>query len=221
MRKPNPQPSLRRRLLKGERHLAAICPPMNEWILEFGKCKLEVAWSRSLYEALVIAIAHQQLHAKAAQCILGRLYQAYPKHAFPTAKEIATAKPEHLRSLGFSNAKVLAIQGIAAAATRGEIPEREQATTMSDEALITQLTTLRGVGRWTVEMLLIFTLGRLDVMPVDDYGVRSGLQTLYALPVHPNKTDFAELTDPWRPYRSIGAWYLWRLADRQKTLGKA
>jgi DNA-3-methyladenine glycosylase II len=211
------QTAWRRKLRKAERHLVSNCERLSLWIDECGKCQLDVAWDRSIYEALVRSIAYQQLHGRAAASILGRLIEAYAKNGFPTPRQLAQAKAERLRSFGFSAAKVTAIQGIAAAAMRGEVPEREQAAALSDQELMECLLPLRGVGRWTVEMLLIFTLGRLDVMPVDDFGVKSGLQHLYQLPALPKKREFEELTSHWGPYRSVAAWYLWRLADAKKA----
>jgi DNA-3-methyladenine glycosylase II len=122
------------------------------------------------------------------------------------------------RQCGFSLAKTEAIRGIAKAAYEERIPSRDQANSRPNAELIEILTSLRGVGKWTVEMLLIFSLGRLDVMPVDDYGVRAGLMHLYALDSMPKKSEFAARTDAWGPYRSIGAWYLWRLADEAKAM---
>ncbi|MEO8272321.1 MAG: DNA-3-methyladenine glycosylase [Aureliella sp.] len=215
------QKSFVRKLRKAERHLVGCDSHLAAWIAECGRCGLEVAWERSLYEALVRAIAHQQLHGKAAASILGRLVDAYARsdRPFPTPRQLARAEPDKLRGFGFSSAKVIAIQGIAAAAGRGEVPTREQAAELSDHELIERLLPLRGVGRWTVEMLLIFTLGRLDIMPVDDFGIRAGLQHLTGLTQSPRKADFAKLTDHWAPYRSVAAWYLWRLADSRKAGG--
>ncbi|MCA9157697.1 MAG: DNA-3-methyladenine glycosylase 2 family protein [Planctomycetales bacterium] len=215
------QKSFARKLRKAERHLIGCDARLTAWITKSGRCELEVAWDRSLYEALVRAIAHQQLHGRAAASILGRLVDAYSQRdrPFPTPRQLARAEPDKLRSFGFSSAKVIAIQGIAAAAERGEVPTRVQAAELSDEELIEHLLPLRGVGRWTVEMLLIFTLGRLDVMPTDDFGIRSGLQHLAGLTDSPRKGDFSKLTDHWAPYRSVAAWYLWRLADSRKAGG--
>lgn len=208
-----------RSLRKAERSLLAGDNLLAAWIAETGKCQLQVAWDRSVYEALVRAIAHQQLHGRAAECILGRLTAAYARtgNDFPTPQQLKRAQADRLRSFGFSAAKVAAIQGIAAATVNGEVPSRVEAKQLSDIELIERLLPLRGVGRWTVEMLLIFTLGRLDVMPVDDFGVRSGLQHLCGLAAQPKKGDFAALTEHWAPFRSVGAWYLWRLADARKS----
>jgi len=206
---------------KAIRHLSEVSPELGGWIALAGPCQLRIDWERELYEALVRAVAHQQLHGKAAATILGRLQEGFRGHPFPTPAQLARAKSEKLRGMGFSAAKTLAIQGVARAALAGEIPSRIDAESWTDEELITQLTQLRGIGRWTVEMLLIFTLGRLDVMPVDDFGVQSGLQLLHALPDRPKKlAHFSPLTDHWAPYRSIGAWYLWRRADAAKQKGE-
>lgn len=221
MNKPprSEQAALSRKLRQAEKHLTQADPRLAKWIVECGRCQLTVAWDRSLYEALVRAIAHQQLHGRAAESILQRLVVAFGKseHEFPTPRQVSRAKPDRLRSCGFSTAKVVAIQGIAGAAARGELPDRAEACALSDDELMERLLPLRGVGKWTVEMLLIFTLGRLDVMPVDDFGIRSGLQHLFDLSSHPKTSEFAGLTDHWAPYRTVGAWYLWRLADANKA----
>jgi DNA-3-methyladenine glycosylase II len=177
-------------------------------------------WERSPYESLVRAVAYQQLHARAAQAILGRLIDRFAPSDFPAPQQLATAKVDELRAMGFSASKVSTIQGIAAAALTGDVPPRDDAERLTDAELIARLTQLRGIGRWTVEMLLIFTLGRLDVMPVDDFGVKAGLQAVYKLDSFPGKDDFLRLTARWQPYRSIGAWYLWRVADSLKKTGR-
>ena len=121
------------------------------------------------------------------------------------------------RKCGFSAAKANAIIGIAKAAANGSIPTRSQAESLTNDELIDSLTQLRGIGQWTVEMVLIFTLGRLDVMPVNDFGVRSGLMRMYTLAAMPKSVEFAAITDAWSPYRSVGAWYLWRFADQAQV----
>ncbi len=209
--------AFRRKVRLGIKHLSACDAELGAWIGEAGDCKLQVEWNRELYEALVRAIAHQQLHGRAAETILGRLCAGFRCEAFPSPQQLKRAPIEKLRGMGFSGSKAIAIQGIAAAAVAGEIPTREQAGLLTDDELVERLLPLRGVGRWTVEMLMIFTLGRLDVMPVDDFGVKSGLQQLFRLTATPKKAEFAVLTDHWGPYRSLGAWYLWRRADMSKA----
>lgn len=214
---PTNEKTFRAAIAKGRRHLCHASPELALWIPQCGKCTWEVNWERSIFEALVRAIAHQQLHANAANAILARLIDAFPRREFPSPQQIAKSPVAELRAMGFSMSKVLAIQGIAAAALAKKIPNREQCEKMSDEDIVEALTPQRGVGRWTVEMLLIFTLGRMDVMPTDDYGVRSGLMHLMRLAELPRKKGvFADYTDSWAPFRSLGAWYLWRLADDRK-----
>jgi DNA-3-methyladenine glycosylase II len=202
---------------RAEKHLSQIDRRMLKVITSHGRCELVPYWDRSPYESLVRAVAYQQLHGRAAAAILGRLVAKFAPHPFPSAEDLAAADPTQLRPLGFSAAKIVTIQGIARGVLAGIVPTREQAERMTDEELIEQLTQLRGIGRWTVEMLLIFTLGRLDVMPIDDYGVKAGLQALHKLDDFPKRHDFARLTEKWQPYRSIGAWYLWRVADGLKA----
>lgn len=194
-----------RQVRAATKKLVAGSHVLAEWIEQCGPCKLEVAWERSLYESLVRAIAHQQLHGKAAETILGRLISSFRGDGFPTARQLARAETEKLRSCGFSAAKVQAIQGIAAAELRGSIPNRDTAQQLSDAELIEKLTELRGVGRWTVEMLLIFTLGRLDVMPVDDFGVKHGLQVLLNLPDMPTRQEMTQQSAVWAGQRTVAA----------------
>lgn len=210
------QKPFNKKLRLAEKHLSTSCPKFGAWIAEAGLCGLEPAWDREPFESLVRAVAHQQLHGKAAESILGRLIARFPDQPFPTPWQLSRMRVPSFRKCGFSLAKTEAIQGIAKGTIKGVVPTREAANSMSDEALIESLTELRGIGKWTVEMLLIFTMGRLDVMPVDDFGVRAGLKHLYGFDDMPKKLEFAKWTDAWKPYRSIGAWYLWRLADARK-----
>ncbi len=208
--------SFNKKLRAAEKHLSSACPKLSDWIAEVGRCELEPVWDREPFESLVRAVAHQQLHGKAAESILRRMTARFPNQDFPTPLQLSRMRAPSFRKCGFSAAKTTAIQGIAKGALQGDVPSREAANDMSDESLVEKLTELRGIGKWTVEMLLIFTMGRLDVMPVDDFGVRAGLKHLYDLTDMPKKAEFAAWTDSWQPYRSVGAWYLWRLADARK-----
>ena len=156
------------------------------------------------------AIAYQQLHARAAEAILGRLLALFPADDFPQPEQLLAVTPETLRACGFSASKLETVQGIAQATLEGLVPTREQALTMSDEALIERLVALRGVGRWTVEMLLIYSLGRSDILPVDDFGVREGYRRLKGLEKAPTPAQMRSLGGAWRPFRTVAAWYLWR-----------
>jgi DNA-3-methyladenine glycosylase II len=174
---------------------------------------------RQPYEALVRAIAHQQVHGRAAEAILGRFIALCPEPGFPTPESVLALTPEAMRGAGLSANKVLAIRDIAEKAALGVIPNRAAARRLSDEVLIERLVALRGVGRWTVEMLLIFTLGRADILPVDDFGVREGYRVAAGLPEQPKPKALAEIGESWAPYRTTAAWYLWRAADLAKEGG--
>jgi DNA-3-methyladenine glycosylase II len=190
--------------------------PFAALIRRVGPPRLAIQRRRSPYEALMRAIAHQQLHGRAAQAILARFDALYPGPGFP-APELVLASPElELRACGFSGSKIAAMRAICAATLDGTVPTRRASARLSDEELIERLTSIRGVGRWTVEMLLIFTLGRADVLPVDDFGVRDGYRVLYGLDVQPKPKALAELGAAWSPFRSVAAWYLWRASDEGK-----
>ncbi len=181
-----------------------------------GPPRLGIQRGRSPYEALMRAIAHQQLHGRAAQAILARFEALYPPGAFPAPDQVLATPDVELRGCGLSGAKVAAFRAICAATLDGTVPSRRGSARLTDEALIERLSSIRGVGRWTVEMLLIFTLGRPDVLPVDDFGVRDGYRALYALDVPPKPKVLAEIGQAWAPYRSTASWYLWRASDEAK-----
>ena len=182
------------------RHIAAI-----------GPCRHAAKPAREPYEALIRAIAYQQLHAKAGDAILGRFLALYPAITFPAPQQVLATDEAALRACGFSATKLATIRGIAQAALDGVVPTREQARAMPDEALIERLVTLRGVGRWTVEMLLIYTLERSDILPADDFGVRDGYRRLKRLDSTPTRKQMEKLGLAWSPYRTVAAWYLWRV----------
>jgi len=186
------------------RHIAAI-----------GPCRHEAKPAREPFEALVRAIAYQQLHAKAGDAILGRLLALYPGEAFPSPEQLLATDPERQRSCGFSAAKLATIRGIALATVDRIVPTREEALHLPDDVLIDRLVTLRGIGRWTVEMFLIYTLERLDILPVDDYGVREGYRRLKHLDKTPTPRQMRDIGKAWSPYRTVAAWYLWRMPTRQ------
>ncbi|MDE2516801.1 MAG: DNA-3-methyladenine glycosylase 2 family protein [Rhodospirillales bacterium] len=187
---------------------------MAALIARVGPPRLGVMRGRSPYEALVRAIAHQQLHGRAAEAILGRFIQfAGDGTAFPQPGQIRALSDIQMRGVGFSAAKTAAIRAIALHAEAGRLPSRRQAARLSDAVLIERLSEIRGVGRWTVEMLLIFTLGRQDVLPAADFGVAEGCRALYGLAERPHPRDLAARMQCFAPYRSYAAWYLWRAAD--------
>jgi DNA-3-methyladenine glycosylase II len=200
------------RHLRGDARFAAL-------IGRVGPPLLQIQRQRSPYEALIRAIAHQQVHGRAAEAILGRFCALFPDDAFPGPAVVLATAETALRGCGFSGAKIAAIRDICAKALDGTVPSRRQSHRLTDEALIERLTGIRGVGRWTVEMLLIFTLGRPDVLPVDDFGVREGYRVLYGLDTQPKPKTLAEIGLVWSPYRSMATWYLYRAAEEARRQG--
>ncbi|MFJ4386419.1 DNA-3-methyladenine glycosylase family protein [Pseudomonas sp. NPDC089408] len=191
-------------------HLASLDPDWSRHIAATGPCLHQATPGREPYEALVRAIAYQQLHARAAEAILGRLLALFPEGAFPQPEQLLSVTPDTLRACGFSASKMATVQGIAQARLEGLVPTRDEALVMPDDALIERLVALRGVGRWTVEMLLIYSLERSDILPVDDFGVREGYRRLKGLDKAPTPAQMRSLGGGWRPYRTVAAWYLWR-----------
>ena len=200
-----------RHLSKDERFAALIS--------RVGPPRLDIHRQRGPYEALIRAIAHQQLHGRAAEAILARFSALFPGGGFPEPDAVMATAETALRGCGFSAGKVAAIRDICAKALDGTVPSRRQVHRLTDEALIERLTSIRGVGRWTVEMLLIFTLGRPDVLPVDDFGVREGYRVLHGLDAQPKPKALAEIGLAWSPYRSLATWYLYRAAEEARRQG--
>ena len=199
------------------RHLAAADPAFAALIARIGPCTATPI-PREPYEALVRAIAHQQLHGRAAQAILARLVAFHPGPGFPPPDRLAATPDEAMRACGFSGSKTAAIRDICAHAVAGTVPSLQDAAAVSDEELIRRLVAIRGVGRWTVEMVLISTLGRPDVLPVDDFGVREGWRIIKQLPAQPRPKELAAVGEAWAPWRSTAAWYLWRASDEGKKV---
>ena len=181
------------------RHVAAI-----------GPCRHEAKPAREPYEALVRAIAYQQLHVRAGDAILARFLALYPEASFPSPEQLLASAPEQQRACGFSAAKLATIRSIAQATLEGVVPGLDEAKRLPDAALIERLTALRGVGRWTVEMFLIYSLERSDILPVDDFGVRAGYARLKGLEKAPTPGQLRDIGKAWSPYRTVAAWYLWR-----------
>lgn len=198
-------------------YLAASDPDWQTLIHQIGSYDPKLKPEREPYEALIRAIAHQQLHGKAAEAILARFTALYPHTSFPSPTDIETTEDAQLRTCGFSFSKIAAIRGIVTATAEGTVPSLQEAKTLSDEELIKRLITLRGIGRWTVEMFLMFTLARPDILPVDDFGVREGWRLMKSLPEQPKPKALAVIGEAWSPYRSTAAWYLWRAVEFYKT----
>ena len=198
-------------------HLSTIDPVMRRVIDAVGPYALPPPPRRSPFEALVCAIAYQQLHEKAAECILARFIALCPGRRFPQPADVLALAPESMREAGFSRAKIAALQDLAAKAIDGTLPTAAVIRRLDDDAIVDRLVAVRGIGRWTVEMLLIFQLGRPDVLPVDDFGVRNGFRIAYKRPM-PTPQELLRYGERWRPYRTAAAWYLWRAVDQAKAL---
>ena len=204
--------------MAGMRHLSREAP-FAALIGRVGPPRLDIQRQRSPYEALIRAIAHQQIHGRAAEAILARFSALFPGEGFPAPATVMATAEAALRGCGFSGSKITAIRDICAKTLDGTVPTRRQSYGLSDEALIERLTSIRGVGRWTVEMLLIFTLGRPDVLPVDDFGVREGYRVLYGLDAQPKPKTLGTIGLAWAPYRSLATWYLYRAAEEARRQG--
>lgn len=198
-------------------HLAKVDPVMRQLIRQVGPYSLASNSCRAPFEVLARAIANQQLNGTAAETILRRLVALFPGRKFPTPDNILTASEDAIRGAGLSRAKVAALKDLAAKTLDGTVPTARVLRRLDDEAVITRLTEVRGIGRWTVEMLLIFHLGRPDVLPVDDFGVREGFRLAYSLPDLPKPKELLLHGECWRPHRTAAAWYLWRALERARA----
>jgi DNA-3-methyladenine glycosylase II len=197
-------------------HLGDADPVMKRLIAAVGPLAIDAAEGLTPYEALARAIAHQQLHAKAAQSILNRLVTTCGSGIFPGPDGLLALEDAALRACGFSFSKIAALRDLAAKTLSGIVPGRDTLHALSDLEIIERLTAVRGIGRWTVEMLLMFDLRRPDVLPVDDFGVRAGFRLAYGLKKMPAPKVLAMFGERWAPYRSAAAWYLWRAVDLHK-----
>ena len=194
-------------------HLTKADKVLARLIRKVGPCELKARKRCSPFQALVQSVAHQQLNGIAANTILKRVMALYPRRKFPTPDDVLATPDDKLRGAGLSRAKVAAIKDIAAKTLEGIVPASRVIAKLPDAEILERLTTIRGVGPWTVEMLLIFKLGRLDVLPATDFGVRKGFAVAFRLDELPKPAELLEHGECWRPYRSIASWYLWRGLD--------
>lgn len=198
--------------LKAVHHLRRCDPRLAAWIDRIGVLQLPVVESREPYVALLEIIAHQQLAGAAARAIWGRVIGLF-EDGVPCSRRLVEMSDDHLRSAGLSRSKAAAMRDICSRVNAGKIPSATSIVQMSDDEIYTQLTEIRGVGSWTVDMLMMFTLCRPDVMPTTDYGVRKGFQILYRKRSLPTPAYILKHTEIWRPHRSIAALYLWKIAE--------
>lgn len=196
-----------------EKHLAQVCRRFAKVIPTHEPFPTKFEKSKDPFRALVRAVVFQQLSGKAATTIHNRVLALFPEKDHPEPEDLLAAPDELLRGAGLSRQKSAALKDIAQKRLDGIIPQSRALSRLDNEEIIERLTAARGVGRWTVEMYLIFTLGRPDVLPIDDLGVRKGAEKLY-------KREFTPKTlgaygERWAPWRSAAAWHLWRVADTQ------
>jgi|TARA_B100001778_G_C18595770_1_gene634611 DNA-3-methyladenine glycosylase II len=199
--------------LTATRYLVNADPDLAKIIRKVGSCTLKPDKSRTIFASLVKSIVYQQLTGKVAAVIFSRLLGLFPEKRFPSPENILSISIERLRSAGLSYQKANYIQNIAQASIDGIIPQTRVANRMTNQQLVSQLTSIKGVGIWTVEMLLIFKLGRLDVLPVNDYGVQKGFALMKCLDKHPKPKELVVAGNCWSPYRTVATWYLWQAAD--------
>ena len=199
-----------------KRHFDANDPIIGVIVSLSGQFKLGEASGWSVFEALARSIASQQISGAVARKMIEKLVAAHDGR-FPTPTQIAASTPEQLRLSGFSFAKIKALQDLAAHCLDGRLPEDAVLALMDDEEVIERCAAVRGIGRWTAQMLLMFHFGRQDVLPADDFGVRNGFRLAYGLKGMPRPKALLAYGERWAPYRSAAAWYLWRAVDLHKN----
>jgi DNA-3-methyladenine glycosylase II len=199
---------------EARRFLAAADPRLALWIKRI-PFSMEIRAMHNPFESLARNIIYQQLHGNAAAAIHQRVRDLFGNRRRLMPQDILDATEEQLRSAGLSQAKTIALKDLAAKTLDGTVPTLARLRRMEDEEIIERLTTVRGIGRWTVEMLLIFRLGRPDVLPVGDFAVRKGFATVYGLQEQPKPKELLNYGERWRPFRSVASWYLWRASEEQ------
>ena len=199
------------------RHLTAADPRLGALIARAGEFTMRPVPTQSLFAALVESIVYQQLSGKAAETILRRVVALYRPRRFPRPVDILETPVERLRAAGLSAAKAAAVKDLAARTLDGTVPSMARVRRMSDAEIIERLTTVRGIGRWTVEMLLLFRLGRPDVLPLGDLGVRKGFARAFNRRALLDPLVLSRRAERWRPYRSVASWYLWRALDLERA----
>jgi methylated-DNA-[protein]-cysteine S-methyltransferase len=195
------------------RHLRASDPRLARVIERVGPFTMPIDRLQSPFQALVLVIVHQQLHGKAAKTILGRVIAIFAPKRFPSPADLLLVDESRLRAAGLSGAKAAAVRDLARHAVEGGIPSCAKMRRMADGEIVERLTRVKGIGRWSVEMLMLFRLGRPDVWPVTDFGVRKGFARLMGRERLPGAKEMERYAERWRPYRSVAAWYLWRSLD--------
>src|SRR5580692_2453302 len=194
-------------------HLSRLDKRLAKLIEKTGTFHFKLDTCDSVYESLLEAITHQSISGKAAATIFGRIRALGTEGRCPTPQQILAASDQTLREAGLSYAKAASMKDLAQKTIDGVVPTIEDAHALSDEELVTRLVSVKGIGAWTVEMFLMFRLGRPDVLPIHDYGVQKGFALTYNRPFIPKPRELAEFGERWRPYRSIASWYMWRAVE--------
>jgi DNA-3-methyladenine glycosylase II len=211
---PDPTPSLPFDLTQAMNHLSAKDEKLARLIAETVRFQTDADAAQSPYEALLESIAYQSISGKAAATIFARIKALSSNGRPPSPQEMLKLRKPTLRKAGLSGAKVLAMKDLARKTIQGIVPTREQAAKMSDEELVERLISVRGIGAWTVEMFLIFNLGRPDVLPIHDLGVKKGWCVAYGKKYMPKPKELLAFGERWRPYRTVASWYMWRAFER-------
>jgi DNA-3-methyladenine glycosylase II len=196
------------------RHLGACDEQLKSLIEETATFEIDVEQGQSPYDVLLEAIAYQSISGKAAATIFGRIKALGENGHPPTPQKMLKIPTGKLRKAGLSGAKAAAMKDLAKKAMAGIVPSHEEALKLSDEELVDRLVSVRGIGAWTVEMFLIFRLGRPDVLPIHDLGVKKGWSVAYGKKHMPTPTELLKFGERWRPYRTVASWYMWRAFER-------
>ncbi len=213
-KKPKPYPFNH---LAAVRHLRHCDEKFEDLISRVGRFRMEMDTHPSPYEALMEAIVYQQLNGKAAATIFGRVKDRVGGGNIPTPAQILAASDATLRGAGLSRQKLAAIRDLAQKTADGTVPSLAEVELLPDEEIVTRLTAVRGVGVWTVHMMLIFRLGRPDVLPTLDYGVQQGFKLAYRKRKLPKPKELLAFGERWKPYRSVASWYLWQAVHLHRT----
>jgi 3-methyladenine DNA glycosylase/8-oxoguanine DNA glycosylase len=195
-------------------HLSERDEILRPLILELAPFQIDVADAQSPYEVLLESIVYQSISGKAAGTIFGRIKALGTDGRPPSPEQMLKVPPKKLRKAGLSGAKVLAMKDLAQKTLTGVVPTHEEALKLSDEELVERLVSVRGIGAWTVEMFLIFRLGRPDVLPIHDLGVKKGWSVAYGKKHMPKPKELLKFGERWRPYRTVASWYMWRAFER-------
>jgi DNA-3-methyladenine glycosylase II len=198
------------------KYLAAKDKRLARLIAETPPFQIEIEEAQSPYEALLESIAYQSISGKAAATIFGRIKALSGNGRPPSPEQVLKLRKSVLRKAGLSGAKIIAMKDLARKTIEGIVPSLQEAQKLSDEELVERLITIRGIGAWTVEMFLIFRLGRPDVLPIHDLGVKKGWCVTYGKKQMPKPKELLAFGERWRPYRTVASWYMWRAAEKKK-----